>query len=243
MKKRFFPWRLFWKFFVSLAILLNGLCLLTMGVASYVFNFDFYTYKNLVFGTSFFFISMLGSLIFAYRFALPLRRVILKALRMANKQLFFQISGREIDEESLFEAEPGEYFELEQALDQIRKKMKKRREQLAHEREESQAIMTSIGDGVVNISPDLRLLYFNSGFAAHFLTKDQIRGSGENSLMLTQVLRDPPILDLFDLAVKEGHGGNIQRQMSTLVTGGLRYFSVTINPLRDPKTRVLYGAL
>ena len=243
MKKRFFPWRLFWKFFISLSILLNGLCLSTMAVASFVFNFEFYTQKNLIFGVSFFFISILGALIFAYRFTLPLRRVILKALRMANKQLFFQISGREIDEEELFETEPGEYFELEQALDQIRRKMKKRREQLAHEREESQAIMTSIGDGVVNISPDLRLLYFNSGFAAHFLTKDQIHGSNAHSLMLTQVLRDPPILDLFDLAVKEGKGGNIQRQMSTLVTGGLRYFSVTINPLRDPKTREIYGAL
>jgi two-component system phosphate regulon sensor histidine kinase PhoR len=243
MKKRFFPWRLFWSFFFSLALLLNGLCLLTMAVASFVFNFEFFSLKNLIFGSSFFVISIFGSFIFAYRFALPLRRVILKALRMANKQLFFQISGAETDEELLFQSEPGEYFELEQALDQIRRKMKKRREQLAHEREEAMALMSSIEDGVVNISPQGKIIYFNSGFAAHYLNKEQMQRATEQPLQLTKVLRDAVVLELFDHALKEGKGGNLQRQMSTLAGGGIRYLSITISPLRDPKTKEIYGAM
>jgi two-component system phosphate regulon sensor histidine kinase PhoR len=103
--------------------------------------------------------------------------------------------------------------------------------------------MSSIEDGVVNISPDGRLLYFNSGFAAHYLSKEQLQQAGEQPLQLTQVLRDAVVLDLFDNALKEGKGGNLLREMSTLVGTGGRYFSVTISPLRDPKTREIYGAM
>lgn len=218
-----------------------------MAIASIVFNFEFYSLKNLIFGGSFFVISIFGSLLFAYKFSLPLRRVILKALRIANKKLFFEVSGevntQQIEENSLFETEPGEYFELEHALDQIRKKMRKRREQLAHEREESQTLMSSIEDGVVNVGPDGKLLYFNAGFAAHFLTQDQMQNSADQNIVLTKVLRDSEVLTLFDRALKTGDGGNIHRSMGTLVGGGLHFFSITISPLRDPKTKEIYAAL
>jgi len=243
MKKRFFPWRLFWSFFFALVVMLEAWSAVTLGVASYLYDFSFFIRPSIWFLSCCFIVSLLAAAALSYRFSLPLRRVILKALRMANKQLFFQISGREIDEESLFESEPGEYFELEQALDQIRRKMKKRREQLAHEREESETLMSSIEDGVVNVAPDGRLLYFNSGFAKHFLAPEQVRTSGETHMLLTQVLRDQEVLQSVDRALQEGVGGNMLRTMVTLVSGGARDFSVTISALRDPKTREIYGAL
>jgi two-component system phosphate regulon sensor histidine kinase PhoR len=247
-KRRFFPWRLFWKFFFSLLFLLNGLCLATMAIASFVFNFEFFSSKNLIFGGSFFLISLIGALAFSYQFSVPMRRVILKALRMANKKQYYEISGRStgevetVEDNSLFETEPGEYFELEHALDQIRKKMSKRREQLAHEREEAQTLMSSIEDGVVNVGPDGKLLYFNSSFAAHFINKDQVQSSYE-LLVLTKVMRDSEVLSYFERALKNGEGGNIHRSMTTLVGGGIHYFSITISPLRDPKTKEIYAAL
>ncbi len=247
MTKQFFPWRLFSKLFMSLVLIMNGFGWGSLLWAAHFFKFPFFQLKIFYFLIGLFLISLLLAWFFAYRFALPLRRVILKAFRMANKRLFFQIMGQEsegdIDQESLFESEPGEYFELEQSLDKIRKKMKKRRSQLAHKQEESQAIMTSIEDGVVNVTPDLRLLYFNSGFAAHFLMENQISGEHVKSVMLTQVIRDLPTLDLFEAAIRDGHGGHIQRQMSTLIMGGLRHFSITINPLRDLKTKEVYAVL
>ena len=66
------------------------------------------------------------------------------------------------DTQELLEAEPGEYFELEYALDKIRKKLKKRRTELAHEREESQALMSHLQDAVVSIDRGERILFFNS---------------------------------------------------------------------------------
>jgi len=244
MKKRFFPWRLYRNFLITLVILLNSMNFLTLIVGSYVFNFEFFTFDNFLFSSAFFLFSLVGSAYVAYRFALPLRRVILKALRMANKKLFFEISeeikGRE---EDLFESETGEYFELEQALDQIRKKLRKRREQLAHEREETQALVSSIEDGVVSIGPDGRILYFNAGFANHFLNREQLNHANENPFLLTQALRDSEILELFDSALKLGLGGSLQKAIMTLLDGSERIFSVTVNPLRDPKTKEIFGAM
>jgi two-component system phosphate regulon sensor histidine kinase PhoR len=243
MKKRFFPWRLYWNFFLSLLAFSAGLSLFSIFAFSLINHSDFLTESTL---WAFLLVSVLSvgiAALLAYRFAAPLRRVILKALRMSNKQLYFQLSGVEVDEDSLFRSEPGEYFELEQALDQIRRKMKKRREQLAHEREESQTIMTSIEDGVVNISPEGNLIYFNSGFATHFLGREQIQMQQENKLALTQVLRDTEIIASVDRALKEGRGGTMIRSLPTLMTQHPRDFSVSVSPLRDPKTKEIYGAL
>jgi two-component system phosphate regulon sensor histidine kinase PhoR len=243
MKKRFFPWRLFWNFFASLLALLSVLGLLVLFGASVLVPFDFFSSAIYWVYGIYWLVSFAACGFLAYRFAIPLRRVILKALRMSNKQLYFQLSGTELDEDSLFRSEPGEYFELEQALDQIRRKMKKRREQLAHEREESQTIMTSIEDGVVNISPEGNLVYFNSGFATQFLNRDQIQLQQEGRLALTQVLRDAEILSAVDIALREGKGATMIRRMPTLMSEQLQDFTISVSPLRDPKTKDIYGAL
>ena len=243
MTKRFFPWRLFWNFFWTLWALMGLIGLFCLYLASQWVPFDFWTLKTLTVFGLLTFISIFVAALMAYRFSIPLRRVILKALRMSNKQLYFQLSGTELDEDSLFKSEPGEYFELEQALDQIRRKMKKRREQLAHEREESQAIMTSMEDGVFNISPEGNLVYFNSGFATHFLNREQIQLQQEGRLGLTQVLRDSEILSTVERALHEGRGGTMIRRMVTLMSETPRDFTVSVSPLRDPKTKEIYGAL
>jgi two-component system, OmpR family, phosphate regulon sensor histidine kinase PhoR len=243
MKRRYFPWRLFWNFFGSLVILLNILNIFTIGIASYIFKFGFYTLENLLFTICFFLFSLFGSAVFAYRLTLPMRRVILKALRMGNKKLFYELAEETAESEDLFQSEPGEYYELEQALDQIRKKLKRRREQLAHEREETQSLISSIEDGVVSVGPDGKLLYFNSGFAAQFLNRAQLMASAESPLQLTQVLRDNDILQLFDSALHTGIGGSLQKEMRTLIGPGEHVFSITINPLRDPKTKEIFGVM
>lgn len=243
MKKKFFPWRLFWSFYATIVILFNFLNVLTVFILSRFIQFDFFQTHNFLVLGGFFLISLISAGIIAYRFSLPLRRVILKALRMSNKKLFYELSEeREILDENLFESETGEYFELEQALDQIRNKLRRRREQLAHEREEVQALMSSIEDGVVSTGPDGKIIYFNSGFAAQFLKRDQLPQE-EQSLLLTQVIRDPDIFELFDRALKNGLSGSLQKAMTTLLDEKQRVFSITINPLRDPKTKEIFGTM
>lgn len=243
MKTRYFPWRLFRKFFLSLVLILNSIFILFLGLASYAFDFYFYRGPTFLFVLAYFAVSILISAIFSYRFSLPLRRVILKALRIANKkqaQGFF-----DQDNEDLHEAEPGEYFELEQALDKIRKKYKKRRVELSHEREEIQALMSSLQDAVISIKEDGKFGYFNSRFATLFLGPDQLKNhlDGSSPLSLTNVFRDPQILEKINRSFQSGLVERFQTRIPTFLESIGRHFSLTISPLREEKTRHIYGAI
>ncbi|MFN7729166.1 MAG: sensor histidine kinase [Bdellovibrio sp.] len=190
---------------------------------------------------SFFVFSILGSTYFAYRFALPLRRVILKALRLASKKQVAEFAN--IDED-LFESEPGEYFELETALDKIRKKLKKRRLELAHEREESQTLMSHLQDAVISLSRDGKVSFFNSRFATLFLSADQLKDHmGGTPILFTNLFRDPELLKKVEHALSAGVTESFQERMGTMLDSTGRYFSVTISPLREEKTRLVYGVI
>lgn len=233
----FYPWRLFWRFFRTQVLVLNLLFLLTLGIASYIIDFNFYRTEPLVIISIYFLLSILGSAFFAFRFANPLKRVILKALRIANKKQFKDV----IDESTVLEDEPGEYFELEMALDKIRRKLKKRRVQLAHEREESQALMSSLEDAVVSVSVSEKILFCNARFSAQFLDDQQSTDLGGS--FLSQVFREPEVLALFRDTLETGETGTKTLRMSTLRGGGPRFFSMTVSPLREERSREIYGAM
>ena len=105
---------------------------------------------------------------------------------MANKNVYFQVSGGEVDLDAIFETEPGEYFELEQALGSEIPPQNEKTSGTVGPRagRNPQTLMSTIEDGVVNIGPDGRLLYFNSGFAAHFLTREQLQGATTDQISL-----------------------------------------------------------
>lgn len=234
MSSKYFPWRLFRKFFWALVGLLNLTFLATLGFASAAFGFQLYRQPALVLVLSFFLFSLLGAAFLAYRFASPLRRVILKALRLANKKQTAHFAG--FEDEDLFESEPDEYFELEQALDKIRKKMKKRRLELAHEREEAQALMSHLQDAVVSVARDGKINFYNSRFATLFLQQGAY-------VTIAHVFREPEFLKHLEGSLKGGTVGKFQQKMGTSLEPNGRYFSIVISPLREEKTRDVYGAL
>lgn len=235
----YFPKRLFWKVFISLVFFLNFLFITSLGIASYIFDFSFYTTKPLIFILCFFALSVVGAAIFSYRFVEPLKRVILKALRIASKKYV-----NEFEEDDVLFDEPGEYHELEIALDKIRRKLKKRRLQLSHEREESQALMSSMDDAIVSVGYDQRLIYYNSQFATQFVSQELMQSkNGTNQLELTDCLRDPEVLKIFSLALNQGVSQNIQIKLNTQLDKQVKYFSIRISPLKEEESRKVYGAL
>lgn len=243
MKTRFFPWRIYWKFYLTLVILLNLSFAAAVVAMASVFDFPFWDPRLWALYALFLVVSMSIAAMAAYRVAAPLKRVIIKALRLAHKKRELA-SDDEIVGEDLFDEQPGEYFELEQALDKIRRKMKKRRIQLAHEREESQALMSFLADAVISIDRDERVKFFNSNFATHFLDSAQVRVSTEGSdLKLIDVFRDEEILAKIRMALHEGRVQNLQKKISTRMEGGGRFFSVVISPLCEEKSREVYAAL
>ncbi len=243
----FFPWRLFWKFFLTLVGLLNFLFVASLGMASYFFDFEFYSPRPALFIVCFLVLSVVSSAWFSYRFVVPLRRLILKALRLASKKY-----ASEFEEEDVLLEGAGEYHELEQALDKIRKKLKKRRVQLSHEREEIQTLMGSMQDAIVSVDLEQKLVFFNSQFAAQFLSSDLIQDRSEGrSISLVDSMRAPAVHELFERALFSGETQSQQIRLATqldnpqgaLGSAGMRDFSLRASPLREEKTRSIYGIL
>jgi two-component system phosphate regulon sensor histidine kinase PhoR len=238
--KSFFPWRLFWKFFLNLLLLINLIFILSASLGFYVMGIQLEPGQILFVILIFFILSVLGAAGFSYRFSSPLKRVILKALRLANKK---QVeNGDQVDE--VFQDEPGEYFELEVALDKIRRKMKKRRLQLASERAESQALMLSLDDAILSVTKDLKIKFFNARFANLFLSRQQsqLLSRGEQ-MPLAQVLREPEILALFESSLVQGVPQSVTMRLNSQIDGMLRDYQIKFSPLREPKSSNIYAVM
>jgi len=238
--RSFFPWRLFWKFFWTLFLLLNLLFIASLAIASYIIDFRFYSTEPLIVVFVYAILAAMGSAAFSYRFTSPLKRVILSALRIANKR-----QASEVDDlEAILEEEPGEYFELEMALSKIRRKMKKRRTQLAHEREETQALMSSLDDAILSVDLNQKIKFFNSRFANQFLQRSQAEMLSKGEITpLARVFREPELLNVFHRTLEKAETQTQTLTLDSIIDGEKRFFAVKVSPLREEKGTALYGAM
>ncbi|MBS1971088.1 MAG: PAS domain-containing protein [Bdellovibrionales bacterium] len=228
-----FPWKLFWQFYFIQVVLYNLLFVVSLGIVS--------TYRP--FGTGYFwsivlqysFVTLLLAAGIAWRFTRPLHKIILKAFRVASKKF----ENQSEDDEDLLDEELGEYAQIENALNRIHRKMKKRRDQLQQEREETQAFMSAVEEGIVSVSTDLRVLYFNSQFATQFMDSKQV----QSAMTLADIFRYPEIHEAFLRALNEGRGFRVQVKLETKLEKNVRYFWVSVNPLRKSKSNEVYGAM
>lgn len=228
-----FPWKLFWQFFSTQVFLYNFLFLISLGVISSYRPFGHVYFWSIV--GQYFLATVVLALIISWRFTRPLHKIILKAFRIASKKF----ENQNEEEEDLLDEELGEYDQIENALNRIHRKMKKRREQIQREREETQAFMSAVQEGIVSVSRDLRVLYFNSQFATQFLDSSQMN----TPLTLAGVFRYPEIHEGFLRALKEGRTFRVQVKLETKLEKNIRYFSVSVNPLRREKDQEIYGAM
>ncbi len=231
----FFPWKLFKNFFFRIWLgqlvtwaLVFGLSFLWKG-----------TFEGLFVAA--FFLILLSSWYLSYRFSVPLKRVILKTLRMTRKK---ELKLAPDEGEDLFKTEYGEYSELEHALDQIQKKLKKRRIQLAIERQESQALMSALEDAVLTLTVDGKAVHFNSSFVSHFLPREQLKiFNDEGSLLFSQVFRDPASNELLQACISSTTTQRKDLRLKTFMHDEERFFAVTLSPIRHEKTREMTGIL
>jgi two-component system phosphate regulon sensor histidine kinase PhoR len=236
----YFPWQLFWKFFVTLLVLLNLMFLLSLGIASYVIDFRFYSTEPLIVLMIFFLLSILGSAAFAWRFTFPMGHVILKALKIANKKTYAEYHNLD----DVLTDEPGEYFELEMALDKIRRQMKRRRIQLSIEREETQALMSSLQDAIASVDLEMKVQFYNARFANQFMDHETGRQLTEGKpVPLAQIFREPEVLEVFEETIREKDTRSTRLKLQSKIDGLARFFSVTVSPLVKEKDGEVYGAL
>ncbi len=126
------------------------------------------------------------------------------------------------------------------ALSHIHRKMKKRKAQYLQTQEESQAFMSAVAEGLVSVSLDEKILYFNSQFAAQFLKTDQVNAP---ILRLKDAIRSSDVLEGFAGSIKAGKVQRFTVKLNTLVDNTPRYFAVSVNPIRNAKTKEIYGVV
>lgn len=231
-----FPRRLFWKFFFTQWVMFNILFLAIISIIDVRYEVRPFVYNEAL--LNFFLFSGLVSLFTAYRFSRPIQRVILKALRISNKRA---VEGMvDMNDDDLLDDEMDDVSELEVALNKIHKKMKRRKAQFLQAQEESQAFMSAVAEGLVSVSLDEKILYFNSQFAAQFLVGAQIN---QTSLSLKEAIRSSDVLEGFERTIRSGRGHRFSVKLPTLLDNQPRYFSVSVNPIRNEKTREIYGVV
>jgi two-component system phosphate regulon sensor histidine kinase PhoR len=228
-----FPWKLFWQFYFLQVFFYNLLFIVSLGIVSSYRPFGPAYFWSII--AQYLLATLILAALISWRFSRPLHKIILKAFRVASKK----IESQNEDEEDLLDEELGEYAQMENALNRIHRKMKKRRDQLQQEREETQAFMSAVQEGIVRVSPDLRVLYFNSQFATQFLDSKQMN----TVLTLADVFRYPEIHEGFLRALNEGRTFKVQVKLETKLEKNIRYFSVSVNPLRKSRNHEVYGAM
>lgn len=236
--KRFvrFPWRVYWKFFFYQTVAFNILFIAIISVIDVRYRVRSFVYNEAL--LNFFLFSVLVAAVTSYRFARPIHRVILKALRISSKRTYGDLVDPQ--EDDLLDDELDDIAELDVALNHIHRKMKKRKAQYLQAQEESQAFMSAVAEGLVSVSLDEKILYFNSQFAAQFLTTDQVNAP---VLRLKDAIRSPDVLEGFANTVKAGKVQRFTVKLNTLVDNTPRYFAVSVNPIRNAKTKEIYGVV
>lgn len=176
------------------------------------------------------------SLWFSYRSVKPLSHIIKTVRSMVNRR---GLESAELDDEDVFQEEEGEFYELEVALSRVRRKLKKKYNQLDQLREESETLMMSMADAVVSVDGQQRLVFYNSHFAKHFLLPKDT----QKAHYFSDILRDPELLGLVHRALTHGEIGNKTLSLKSRLEGRERDFAISISSLRRPETDEIYGAL
>lgn len=183
----------------------------------------------------------LGSLVIAlytsYLLTIPIHKLYLKILKISDKKNNLDI---DLLSDDLTEEQVGEFSILESGLNRLQKKLKKRKDQLLREREEMQAFMSSVQEGLINVSLDEKVIFFNSRFATLFLDSDKMQ---IDQLKLTDIFRTPEVYDSFKKVFETGLTQKTTMNMDTKLDLYPRNFLVSLTPLRKAKTNEIYGAI
>lgn len=231
-----FPWRVYWRYFSWQILVFNGLFLAVISVVDVRHGVRPFVYNEAL--LNFFVFSLLVAAITSYRFAKPIHHVILKALRISSKRTFGNLV--EGQHEDLLDDETADISELDVALDHIHRKMKQRKARLLQAQEESQAFMSAVAEGLVSVSLDEKILYFNSQFATQFLSSELIK---EPVLRLKDAIRSSDVLEGFAKTISLGKVQRFTVKLPTLIDNQPRYFAVSVNPIRNEKTKEIYGVV
>lgn len=226
----FFPWRLF-RWFVTRQLLFVLPLFIALNALVYWLLGEF---RGLTVAVCM--AAIMGVSIFiAYRLLLPLGRLIEKTKRMRESPF-----GAEEDEpvEQLAFDEPGEWYELERALNRLGRDLRQKTIRLSREKTELRTIMSAVSEAVLAIGDDRRVLFYNPQFTYLF-------GASANlsDVRISEVLRAPDILQAYEEVLTTGQP--LRREVQELVSKESipRDFLLSVAPLLKKHNQEIYGVV
>jgi two-component system phosphate regulon sensor histidine kinase PhoR len=137
------------------------------------------------------------------------------------------------------DAEPGEWLNLERALNRIHRDLRLRTQAREQEREELSTLIGAVSDAILAVDRSGLPLFFNLQFSGLF----PVPQGSERPLRLDEMFRAPEILEGFQTVLRSGERGVITTTMHTARHSVARHFSVSIAPLRAQDSHLVYGAI
>jgi two-component system phosphate regulon sensor histidine kinase PhoR len=138
------------------------------------------------------------------------------------------------DPDSIGELADHEWADLESALTRIQTDLQGKEEQMSREREELSAIMASISDAILAIDRDAKLLFYNPKFSEFFGTHPL----GPQAPRITDVLRTPEVIEIFQECLRTGERRAGAAQLTTRTHVQPLHFSISATPLRKQSGEV-----
>jgi len=243
MKSRaIFPYRLF-RWFITKQILVAGGLLVVLDIALLLWleRRTGWSSESMEVGRQIVLLSLVSaativvgvSIFMARKLMIPLGRLIEKTKRLHRFPFEEEGSLTQLDYD-----EPGEWYDLERALNELGRKLQQKTIRLSREKTELRAIMSSINEAVLAIGHDRRPLFFNSQAALLF---DVDQGALSESAV-GEIIRSPDLLHAYEECLKTGAQSRVDVSLEKK-GGGTQYFWVSFAPLRKKHNQEIYGAV
>jgi two-component system phosphate regulon sensor histidine kinase PhoR len=174
------------------------------------------------------------SLFMARGLMVPLGRLIAKTRRIHR----FPFEEEDGPAAEIVYDEPGEWYDLERALNELSRDLRAKTIRLSREKTELRAIMSSINEAVLAIGKERRPLFFNSQCAVLF----KLDPATATELKVGEVIRAPDVLQAYERCFKDGSASRVETRLE-LGDGPSRFFQVSVAPLRKKHNQEVYGAV
>ena len=241
--KIYFPWRLF-RWILRQQIVISGVAFAVIA-AALIFQLERAGHERemlramrgqtlLALGLAFVALTLVA-LFVARRLVIPLGRLIEKTRRLRDGPF----EPQEFDPEALTFDEPGEWYDLERAVNKLGRDLQKKTIRLSREKTELRAIMSAVSEAVLAVSKERRVLFFNSQFAYLFNPVNATVGD----VRISEVLRVPDVIDVYDAVLKTGEPQRREVQVSVANERLARIFQLSVAPLRKKHNQELYGVV
>jgi two-component system phosphate regulon sensor histidine kinase PhoR len=175
------------------------------------------------------------SIFMARRLVIPLGRLIEKTRRLRK----FPFEEEDYSHRELAFDEPGEWYDLERALNKLGRDLRMKTIRLSREKTELRTIMSAMNEAILAITVERKPLFYNPEFALLFGVENKV----SDDLLISEMIRDPGVLEAYEQCLQGGASTKVKGGLNLDIKGEEKHFEVNISPLKKKHNQEVYGAV